>query len=110
MEVVNSEIKEKINIREIYRYLGYGTGMPGDDIQSLVKEVTAHLVNTIKPKNIYKIYDCSTTESGVTLISDKTLFLRAEIWHSILHSAAEWFCWQRHSASKRTSFYSGMKC
>ena len=77
VEVVNSEIKEKINIREIYRYLGYGTGTPDDDIQSLVKEVTAHLVNTIKPKNIYKLYDCSTTESGVTLISDKTLFFES---------------------------------
>ncbi len=73
VEAVNSEIKERVNIREIYRYLGYGTGIPDDDIQSLIRDVVAHLVNVVKPKNIYRIYECSTNETGITLISDKAL-------------------------------------
>ncbi|MDE7324088.1 MAG: Vitamin B12 dependent methionine synthase activation subunit [Lachnospiraceae bacterium] len=73
MNVANSEIRERINVREVYRYLGYGTGTPDERVKTLTECIIENLANVVKPRNIYKIYDCSTTESSVILTSGKTL-------------------------------------
>jgi cobalamin-dependent methionine synthase I len=84
MQITNSEIKNRINLREIYRYLGYGKNIPDDDIKAVIDEVVDSLINVIKPKNIYKIYDChisgeeivfsnSTNESDMIEIKSKNL-------------------------------------
>ena len=71
MDSINHDINNRVNIREVYRYLGYGADTPDDDISSLVKDVLDNLTNLVKPKYIYKIYSCSTSESGVFLESPK---------------------------------------
>jgi hypothetical protein len=67
MQVTNNEIKERINLREVFRYLGYGKNVPDDDIKAVIDEVIDSLVNVIKPKNIYKIYDCQIEGSEIAL-------------------------------------------
>ncbi|MDE5696001.1 MAG: hypothetical protein K2I96_01095, partial [Lachnospiraceae bacterium] len=62
MEISNADIGQRVNIREIYRYLGYGTRIPDDSVDAMIKEVLASLTSVIQPKNIYKIYTCSTSE------------------------------------------------
>lgn len=69
--VKNNDIKKKVNIREVYRYLGYGADIPGDDIKSMTEEVLDSLTSVVKPKYIYKIYTCRTSESGVLLDGSK---------------------------------------
>lgn len=67
MENVNEGIRKRVSIREIYRYLGYGTKIPDDNIVSMVMEVLDNLVSSVQPRNIYKIYNCSTSETTVVL-------------------------------------------
>jgi hypothetical protein len=58
MQITNGEIRQRVNLREVYRYLGYGGTIPDDDIKAVIDEVVDSLINVIKPKNIYKVYDC----------------------------------------------------
>lgn len=67
MEVLNEEIRNRVNIREIYRYLGYGTKMPDDSVNNMIDEVLTSLINVIQPKNVYKIDSCSASETVVVL-------------------------------------------
>lgn len=67
MEISNEDIREKVNIREIYRYLGYGARVPDDSVDAMIQEVLASLLDMIKPKNIYKLYTCSASEMVVVL-------------------------------------------
>ncbi len=71
MEISNADIGQRVNIREIYRYLGYGTRIPDDSVDAMIKEVLASLTSVIQPKNIYKIYTCSTSETVVVLQGEK---------------------------------------
>ena len=71
MEIRNEEIRKRVNIREIYRYLGYGTKIPDDSVDAMVREVLTSLMNTIQPKNIYKIYNCNVSETVVVLEEEK---------------------------------------
>ena len=71
MQIRNEEIRKRVNIREIYRYLGYGAKIPDDIVDSMVKEVLTSLINTIQPRNIYKIYTCSTSQTVVDLKQEK---------------------------------------
>lgn len=47
MEIRNEAIRERVNIREIYRYLGYGAKIPGDDVDVMIREVLAELTGVI---------------------------------------------------------------
>jgi hypothetical protein len=67
MSIANREIRDRVNLREIYRYLGYGTVIPDDDIKAVINEVVDSLINVIKPKNIYRIYECNIWGRGITL-------------------------------------------
>ncbi|MDE7274422.1 MAG: Vitamin B12 dependent methionine synthase activation subunit [Lachnospiraceae bacterium] len=71
MEIRNQDIRERANLREIYRYLGYGTRTPDDNIAAMIVEVLDSLSNMIQPKNIYKIYPCSISENIVVLKGEK---------------------------------------
>jgi cobalamin-dependent methionine synthase I len=67
MSIANREIRDRVNLREIYRYLGYGTVIPDDDIKAVINEVVDSLINVIKPKNIYRIYECNIWGREITL-------------------------------------------
>lgn len=67
MEISNEDIRKRINIREIYRYLGYGTKLPDDNVNIMIEEVLTHLTRVIWPRNVYKIYACSASETVVVL-------------------------------------------
>lgn len=69
MEIRNDDIRQRVNIREIYRYLGYGTGIPDDTVKAVTEEALDALMGTVRPKNIYQIYECSTSETEVILRS-----------------------------------------
>lgn len=63
----NAEIREKVNIREVYRYLGYGAKQPDSVVEKMVCEVLDELTREIKPKHIYKMYSCSASATEVIL-------------------------------------------
>ncbi len=65
MDIGNSDIGNAVNQKEIYRYLGYGTQEPDASVCKLVDEVLSGLLAVIKPKNIYRWYDCSTDGENV---------------------------------------------
>lgn len=65
MDIGNMDIGNAVNQREIYRYLGYGTEEPELTVRKLVDEVLSELLTVIKPKNIYKLYDCKTDGENV---------------------------------------------
>jgi cobalamin-dependent methionine synthase I len=67
MQVTNNEIRERVNLREVYRYLGYGKNTPDDDIKAVIDEVIDSLIDVIKPKNIYKIYNCQIEGNEIIL-------------------------------------------
>lgn len=67
MEIRNEDIRKRVNMREIYRYLGYGAKTPNDSTDMMIREVLGDLVRVITPKNVYKIYACSTSAAEVVL-------------------------------------------
>ena len=74
MEIRNEDIKKRINRKEIYRYLGYGTNTPDDNVNAMIKEVLTSLLDSISPRNIYKIFACSAAERIVVLKGENTTF------------------------------------
>lgn len=74
MEIRNEDIKKRINRKEIYRYLGYGTNTPDDNVNAMIKEVLESLLDSISPRNIYKIFACSAAERIVVLKGENTTF------------------------------------
>lgn len=72
MEITNNDIGRKVNIREIYRYLGYGTSTPDENIKRMIEEVLNSLMSVVKPRNIYNIYNCNTSETEVMLKNSKS--------------------------------------
>lgn len=70
MEIRNDDIRERVNIREIYRYLGYGAGKPNDSVYSMIVEVLGQLSQTVQPRYVYRVYACSVSETGVTLSAE----------------------------------------
>lgn len=65
MDLNNREIKNAVNLKEIYRYLGYGAGKPDIRVSALVDETLLELLRVIKPKNIYRVYHCMTDRERV---------------------------------------------
>lgn len=64
---INAEIREKVNVREVYRYLGYGANRPDSVVEKMVCEVRDELTRSINPKHIYKMYTCNASATEVTL-------------------------------------------
>lgn len=67
MENINEAIRKRVNIREIYRYLGYGAKTPDEKIEAMVLKVLDVMVHSVQPRNIYKIYNCSTSQTVMVL-------------------------------------------
>lgn len=79
MESSNQEIRNRVHLREIYRYLGYGAKIPENNIQNLITEVLDALLCAIKPKNIYKVFHSNISENQVLLKeSDRTLVFESQ--------------------------------
>lgn len=71
MENRKEDIRQRVNIREIYRYLGYGAKMPDDNVVLMVMEVLASLLGVIQPRYIYTRYACSASEAVVVLKGER---------------------------------------
>ena len=54
----------KINQKEIFRYLGYGTKEPDETIQQLIKECVIELEKVISPKTITKTFPILLKENN----------------------------------------------
>lgn len=67
MADIRDSIRERVNRREIYRYLGYGRNTPDDTVKGMTEDVLDDLTRVIEPKNIYKIYDCGVSGNKVIL-------------------------------------------
>lgn len=74
MEIRNEDIRKRVNIREIHRYLGYGAKVPDDDVGIMIQEVLADLTRMIQPRNVYKVYTCSSSERAVVLKGETRTF------------------------------------
>lgn len=59
------DIKNAVNKREIYRYLGYGMEEPDSSMCALVDKALSELLHAIHPKSIYRLYDCKTDKERV---------------------------------------------
>lgn len=75
MENINQEIRNRVNLREIYRYLGYGTNTPEASVENLILEVLDRLLCTIKPKNLYKVYHNKISGNQVVLQENNRTFI-----------------------------------
>lgn len=64
---INKAISEALNIREIYRYMGYRGAEPDENIKRMTVEVLEKLIGAIEPKNIYKLYDCQIDKDTIEL-------------------------------------------
>lgn len=71
METINDVIRKRVNIREIYRYLGYGTKSPDDTTDTMITEILDELTNVVRPGNVYKLFICSTSENVVVLKGER---------------------------------------
>lgn len=60
--------EQDVNKREIYRYLGYGRGIPDESIRMLVDEVLQQMLTLLKPRSVWQTYDC--------LIRDNQIYLK----------------------------------
>lgn len=69
--MMNNDIRKRVNVREIYRYLGYGADIPDEDIKILTDTLLEELARSVKPKNIYKIFTCRTSDKMVFLGQEK---------------------------------------
>ena len=62
-------IRDAVNVREIYRYMGYQGNVPDADVCRLTDEVLDELLQVIEPKSIYKRFEC-IVENGVVSLYD----------------------------------------
>lgn len=58
---------QDVNIREIYRYLGYGKSVPDESVQKLVTEVLQQMLSQIRPKSAWQTFDCQVDDRQVWL-------------------------------------------
>ena len=89
MEIKNDIIRQKINMREIYRYLGYGANVPDETVKSAVEEIIDSLTYTINPKSLQNVgpfyyipakFLNQQFCSEIMLISNSKLLFRAKIF------------------------------
>lgn len=79
MDRIQNDIRNRVNIREINRYLGYGAKTPDDSIQVIIMEVLEELTCAVKPKNLYQLYNNRVVGNQVILkASDKTIIFESQ--------------------------------
>lgn len=64
---IKKEIGKNINKYEIYRYLGYKSEMPDEQILKISEEVLGEIMIASEPKSVYKIFDCKIENDNVFL-------------------------------------------
>lgn len=64
-----------INQSEALRYLNYGNNRPDEKIQAIIDRCEKKILETIKPRYIYKVFDISFMPDGVHAIGS-TLILK----------------------------------
>ena len=62
-------VGKAVNMREIYRYMGYQGNVPDADVRALTDEVLGELLQAIEPKSIYKRFECAA-EDGIVRLYD----------------------------------------
>ncbi len=67
MEIIRNDVKNRVNLREINRYLGYGAKAPDDSIGQMITEVLDELLCVVTPRNLYKLYNSSIVGKQVML-------------------------------------------
>lgn len=65
-------LKEEINQKEIFRYLGYKGQEPDNKVKILTQELLGELLQKISPKYIYKSYEISINESTINFFHKDT--------------------------------------
>lgn len=79
MDHIQNDIRNRVNIREINRYLGYGAKTPDDSVGVMITEVLEELMCAVKPKNLYQLYDSRVAGNQVMLsASDKTILFESQ--------------------------------
>lgn len=79
MDSIQIEIRNRVNIREINRYLGYGAKLPDDSIEALITEVLEELIYAVKPRNLYQLYHSSIAGNQVILeAQDKKMIFESQ--------------------------------
>lgn len=76
--MLNSDIIDALNHKEIYRYLGYRNNTPDAQILQMIDGVLIELKKNINPKNIYKIYSCDVDGDKISLLTDGELIAEFE--------------------------------
>lgn len=76
--MLNSDIIDALNHKEIYRYLGYQKNTPDTQILQMIDDVLTELKKNINPKNIYKIYSCNVDGDKISLLTDGELIAKFE--------------------------------
>lgn len=76
--MLNSDIIDALNHKEIYRYLGYQKNTPDTQILQMIDDVLIELKKNINPKNIYKIYSCNVDGDKISLLTDGELIAKFE--------------------------------
>ena len=71
---------DKINTSEAFRYLGYGSAVPDDNILAVADECEKKLLMAIDAKYIYKYFEIDKhSESEVTLVGTSLLLCGSSI-------------------------------
>ena len=68
---------EKLNRYEGCRYLGYGNNKPDENIMSIIDECENEILENVKPRYVYKIFDITERNEGI-LINGTSLLLKGE--------------------------------
>lgn len=58
---------ENINRKEIYRYMGYRGQEPDEQIKRMTEIVLEELLSVIRPRNVYRIYNCDVQKDKIYL-------------------------------------------
>ena len=64
---IKAEIGKCINKHEIYRYLGYKSVTPDEQILKVIDEVLNEIILVSEPKSVYKIFYCQIENDAVLL-------------------------------------------
>lgn len=66
---------EKLNRSEAFRYMGYKGGEIKDEIIKITEECEQRLLDAIKPKYVYRVFDIEESDQGV-LVKDTPLIFK----------------------------------
>lgn len=70
---------EKLNRSEAFRYMGYKGGEINENILRITEECEEQLLNAIKPRFVYKVFDIENTDDGVCVKNTSLVFKGKDI-------------------------------